>query len=378
MPRALEGVNFGVYGIEHQKPSACTYYRTKVPFRSFYDLGLANYIIGEREDVTEEKHLAMLSADIVQLFSLGGSGTAATIESIKQMRPGWNNDHTERIYPPTLIFDVDDNIDFVHPFNEAFVRLGTRDYAGRIMKKGDVLTTTFEKDGTIIPLWEDQKTIRNNEMFDIERNLKSNAELHRIARRCDGVTVPSPALARYYREELKCSNVYIYPNSIIPQDYPQPRLQPHEGVRILWQGGGSHMIDWFPLRDAVRAVALKYPQAKFVIWGTAFKWIHDNIPEDQFEFIDWLPYDAYKTMRTIVDCDINLCPLASNIFNQCKSGIKWYESTMPEKPEATLAANVAPYSDEIVDGETGLLYNNPQEFAEKLGALIEDVSLRKS
>jgi glycosyltransferase involved in cell wall biosynthesis len=294
------------------------------------------------------------------------------------MSPGWNNDKTERIYPPSLVFDMDDNVDYVHPFNEAFVRLGTRDYAGRVLKKGDILTTTFEKDGSTLTLWEDGKTIRNNELFDIERNLRTNAELHSTARRCDGVTVPSPQLAEYYRDVHKCNNVYVYPNSVIPSDYPQPRLMPHEGVRILWQGGGSHMVDWFPLRDAVRSVCLKYPQVKFVIMGTAFKWIHDNIPPEQMEFVDWVPYDAYKAMRVILDCDINLCPLVDNIFNRGKSSIKWYESTMPFAPEATLAANVAPYSDEIVDGETGLLYSDPKDFAEKLGVLIENVELRKS
>lgn len=377
MPKPLEGVNFGVYGISHDKASACTYYRTQVPLRSFYDLGLANYYIGSKDDMVEDKHVAMLSADIVQLFSLGGAGVAGTIESIKQMRAGWNNDHTERIYPPTLVFDIDDNIDYVHPFNEAFVRLGTRDYSGKLLKPGDALTTTFAKDGSVIPIWEDKKTIRNGEEFDIERNHKNNAQLHRIARRCDGVTVPSPALAAYYRDFHKCSNVYVYPNSIIPQDYPVAKLQPHEGVRILWQGGGSHMIDWFPLKDAIREICLKYPQVTFVIWGTSFKWVMESIPEHQLEFWDWVDYNAYKSTRMLIDADISLCPLVENVFNKCKSGIKFYEACMPHAPEATLAANVAPYSDEIISGETGMLYDSPRDFVEKLSGLIENVEMRR-
>jgi glycosyltransferase involved in cell wall biosynthesis len=202
--------------------------------------------------------------------------------------------------------------------------------------------------------------------------------IHETAKRCDGTTVTCRQLAEYLKTTHQYQNVYIYPNSIIPEDWRRPQLAPHEGVRILWQGGGSHMIDWFPLKDAIRSVALKYPQAKFVIWGTSFKWVMDAIPEAQYEYIDWVPYEAYKATRVIVDCDINLCPLKANDrFNESKSAIKWYEGCMPAIPEATLAANTSPYSDEIEDGETGLLYNDPAEFAEKLGILIERAELRK-
>jgi len=379
LPRPLEDVNFGIFGLEHEKASACVYYRVQVPLRALYDLGLANFYIGRKEDVTEDKHMAMLSSDIVLLFSMFGPGLTTTIETIKGMKAGWNNTKTERIYPPSLIFDADDNFDHVHPFNEAFIRLGTRDYSGRLLKKGDILTTTFEKDGSVIPLWEDEKTNRNGEIFNIERNLKTNEEIHRTARRCDGMTVPSPALARYLKETKQYDEIYVYPNSIIPEDYPQPRLAPHEGVRILWQGGGSHMVDWFPLREAVREISLKYPQVKWVIAGTAFKWVMDNIPENQLEFWDWVPYEAYRTTRTIYDADINLCPLkGNNLFNNSKSAIKFYEGCMPTIPEATLAANAGPYAEEIKDGETGLLYNDPAEFVEKLGILIENAELRRT
>jgi glycosyltransferase involved in cell wall biosynthesis len=183
----------------------------------------------------------------------------------------------------------------------------------------------------------------------------------------------------YYRDELGVKNLYQYPNSVIPGDYPKAQLAPRTDgkVRILWQGGGSHMPDWFPLRDAVREVCVRYPQAVFVIWGTNFRWIHDNIPDGQIEFVNWVGYDGYKAYRTLIDADINLCPLVNNIFNRGKSCIKWYEGSILSRPEATLAANERPYSEEMVDGETGLLYDHPDEFVQKLGALIESAELRQ-
>jgi glycosyltransferase involved in cell wall biosynthesis len=50
---------------------------------------------------------------------------------------------------------------------------------------------------------------------------------------------------------------------------------------------------------------------------------------------------------------------------------------MPNKPEATLAARVGPYKDEMEDGVTGLLYDDPKDFFDKLCVLIEKEELRR-
>jgi len=378
MPQFLDTADMGVYALDHLKKSACSYYRIRTPLRGLYDNGFANIFIDRHHASSDIRHAALLNADIVLFFALGGREINASIDTIKMMKPGLSDDKLEMIYPASVVFDMDDNLDWVHPFNEAFVRLGTRAYDGTLLKPGDVLKTTMG-DGEEITLWEDKVTSRGGEIFDVARNAQGIRGIHETARRADGVTVPSPALARYYRDVVGCNNVYVYPNSIVPEDYPQRQLAPRNdgSIRILWQGGGSHMPDWFPLRDAVREISTKYPQVKFVIWGTAFKWVHDNIPEEQLELVEWVDYEGYKPWRMLIDADINLCPLVPNKFNECKSAIKWYESVMPYMPEATLASKAAPYGDEIVDGETGLLYETPKEFVEKLGILIEQAELRR-
>ncbi len=42
----------------------------------------------------------------------------------------------------------------------------------------------------------------------------------------------------------------------------------------------------------------------------------------------------------------------------------------------TLAQNTGPYK-EIIDGETGLLFDTPEEFVEKLEVLVKDPEYRK-
>jgi glycosyltransferase involved in cell wall biosynthesis len=183
-------------------------------------------------------------------------------------------------------------------------------------------------------------------------------------------------VAKYIREVIGQRNVYVFPNTIVPEDYQEYPLVRDDGeVRILWQGGVSHFIDWFPLREALAAVFQKYPQAKLVLWGEKYDWITDIVRAEQLEYLTWDDYAAYKLRRGLLRIDVNLCPLANNPFNWGKSAIKWYEGSVWSHPEATLAADVGPYK-EITDGENGLLYRTPEEFAQKLGLLIEDAPLR--
>lgn len=366
-----------VFSSNRATPSACSYYRIMTPTKALVKQKFAQCYVDRARHEDQKVVEMMLTSDIILFYAAAGDWVERTIRSIKDMRVGWNDTRTEKVYPPSLVFDVDDNLDWVHPFNETYVRFGTRAYDGTLLKPGDGLSTTLG-DGSEIMVWQDRETEVANQIFDIARNHKTIHQIHDIARACDGVTCPSPYLARYYAEVHKCRETYVFPNSIVPEDYPAPHLVPHDGVRILWQGGGSHMVDWFPLRDAVRTISLKYPQVTWVIWGSSFKWVHDNIPDAQLEIHDWIEYDGYKPMRTIMDCDINLCPLQSNEFNNSKSAIKWYESVMPYEPEATLAGNAGPYAEEMKEGETGLLYRDADEFVEKLSVLIENAELRRN
>jgi spore maturation protein CgeB len=79
--------------------------------------------------------------------------------------------------------------------------------------------------------------------------------------------------------------------------------------------------------------------------------------------------------------DIGLAPLLDIEFNRCKSHIKWMEYSMSKTP--VLASRVYPYyekidnKDVIVDGKTGFLFSDENEFKTKLKKLILDIELRK-
>jgi glycosyltransferase involved in cell wall biosynthesis len=368
----------GVIGLDYAPvESACQYYRIDVPLRSLAERGVATWKDEGKGDRTVALQ-AMLNTDILQAYGMSGDSMPGMFETIRDMQPAKTSDGRIAV-PPSIVYDMDDNLDYIHPFNSVFVHMGTRDYFGQLLDPGDELETVMP-DGTKQKVWVDGKTRGDdNILFDISRNRSFINSCHALAKMSHGVTVPSEILADYYKKVHGIKNVHVYPNTVIPEDYEYFDLAPRtdDTVRILWQGGSSHFIDWFPLRGAIKEVAEKYPNAKFVIWGQKFPWIHDVLPPEQVEFHEWKPYAAYKVKRTLLDIDINLCPLSNNIFNKCKSAIKWYEASLGPRPEATLASRVPPYSTEMIDGETGLLYETPEEFAQKLGVLIENADLRR-
>lgn len=371
--------NFYIWTLnEDRRPNACQYYRINVPL---YQLSEMYPEVKVYEDTGErpiEGLQAMIQSDVVQLYSLSGEDILHKVRVLKEMKA--NDLDGRMVYPPAVIYDVDDNTDFVHPFNPAYVRLGVRSYPSvRLLTKEDGGLEWEDHKGRKMVLWVDKKSVekRSGWTFDIERNLHDMKIRHQVIRECHGATVASKALVSYYRDVIGQKNVYHFPNTVVPSDYEHIDVVRHnpDEIRILWQGSESHYVDWYPLRDAIAEITKKYPQVKWVIFGQWFNWVHEVIPDDRVEHHGWRRYESYKLKRGLLNADINLCPLANNPFNRCKSAIKWYEASMWKRPEATLAANVEPYH-EIQDGITGLLYSTPAEFVEKLSLLIENADLR--
>jgi glycosyltransferase involved in cell wall biosynthesis len=322
---------------------------------------------------SRHSNIALTHANYALWYGWGGTQALHRLQTLRKLPPSVRNG--QDLFPPTIIYDHDDNNDFVHPFNSTFCAMGTRGFPdGRLLEPGEGLVIEMEKRNMEIV---DQKTHYDGVTFDIERNLFDMKVRHEIMRTAHGVTAASPVLAKYFKDVVGCKETHFFPNTVIPADYSNFEAVRHDkSIRILWQGGQSHLLDWWPLRNALKTICQKYPNIKIVLFGEYFDWIHDIIPDAQIEHHTWRPYDAYKMMRTLLNIDINLCPLYDCLFNACKSAIKWYESVLARTgPEATLAANVGPYK-EIQDGVTGMLYSTPEEFVQKLSLLIEDAPLR--
>ena len=360
---------------------ACSYYRIEVPLTQMMERDLAKVYEdtpNQSPETQKNSVLALMFSDIMHQYSLSGEQTLHRYQSIKRKKPAMHGETL--VVPPSIIYDVDDNADFVHPFNYTFPTMGIRAYpSAKLLKPGDVLV--YENaEGVPEELWVDKETVYNDNVFDIQRNLYDMKVRHEVIRTADAATVSTRALATYFRDVIGQKNVYVFPNTIVPahnEQFEVVRKPEDDGiVRILWQGSVSHYIDWFPLREGLARIVEKYRgKVKFVIFGQLFPWVHNIIPEDMIEYHPWCLYEAYKLKRGLLNCDINLCPLADDVFNRCKSAIKWYEASILRTPEATLAQRTEPFH-EIEDNVTGLLFRDNEEFVQKLSALIDSPDLR--
>jgi glycosyltransferase involved in cell wall biosynthesis len=75
------------------------------------------------------------------------------------------------------------------------------------------------------------------------------------------------------------------------------------------------------------------------------------------------------------ESDIMVVPLTDNVYNRCKSNIKWSESGSACKPGVW--QRIRQYADCIKVGHTGFLASTSQEWYDSIKTLIEDPELRK-
>jgi len=359
--------------------NACSYYRIETPLGQMSKMGLAKIYeekVGEVSEIGKRNSvLALMHSDIMHQYALAGEGILHRYQSIKRRKAAARGE--TMVTPPAIIYDIDDNADFIHPFNGTYARMGVRAYPdAKLLKPGDVIVHENWK-GEVEEVWADEETIHDDILFDIKRNLYDMKVRHECIRAADAATVSSRSLASYFRDVIGQKHTYVFPNTIVPEDFDHFEVVRKDNrVRILWQGGSSHYVDWYPLRAALKTVCDKYKdKIVFVMWGQRFPWVDTIIPDSMIEHLPWAPYEAYKLRRGLLNIDINLCPLVDNVFNRGKSAIKWYEASIWDKPEATLAQRTEPYH-EIEHDKTALLFRTPDEFVEQLSALIDNADLR--
>lgn len=253
-------------------------------------------------------------------------------------------------YPKlAIVADTDDDLFNVHPFNNSsYVSAGTSEV---IEPKGNT--------------WIYRDLVNG---FDSLSNMKTQAEYGFVVNRADAVTVTTQRLAATLKPFQQ--HVLVIPNAISEYWLPRVSLPKGDKVKILWSGGSSHHRDLWMVAEELKSLLERNKNVELHFCGQKFPWYDKTFPKGQFFYHPWVKADGQGYRLAFLNADIGICPLEDIEFNTFKSCVKWYEYSAVGM--ATVASDVAPYSDEIEHNKTGMLAKTPEQFATYLQDLIND------
>jgi len=129
--------------------------------------------------------------------------------------------------------------------------------------------------------------------------------------------------------------------------------------------GIDKVFDAYP-NARIRMVGAMIPELKNR-WGMRYE--HAFGHQDVYTWIA----DRFRTY--IDDADIMVVPLLDQIYNRCKSDIKFLETASAKK--AGVWAMVRPYTETIENGKTGFLAQRAEDWFGHIKTLIEDKEKRR-
>jgi len=193
----------------------------------------------------------------------------------------------------------------------------------------------------------------------------------------DLVTVATEPLRDYllpFNEKIEVIPNYLNDTLWSFRNFEKPPAQ-DDVITIGYMGGHSHKPDLLLVLPALRIIKEKYPhRIRYHFWGI-------EPPEELIEIsqIDWCPPKSYE-YRDFVNffqtqrADIAIAPLCDNLFNSCKSPIKFMEYGAVGIPG--IYSDVKPYSNIVTNGEDGFLASSYDDWVSMLSSLIDDPNLR--
>ena len=185
---------------------------------------------------------------------------------------------------------------------------------------------------------------------------------------------------KYLADFLRELNPYIYLFENQLAELPERRVYDMNSPRVsIFFGALNRRPDWEPLMPAINASIRRYGDRLHfhVISDHAF---YEALETEEKDFAGGVrdasivaPYERYTA--ALHDADIALLPLRDTEFNRAKSDLKFIEAA---GHGAVALASPTVYAETMRDGETGLIFRSPEEFAKKLDLLIERADLRRT
>jgi O-antigen biosynthesis protein len=182
---------------------------------------------------------------------------------------------------------------------------------------------------------------------------------------CDEITVTCDYMKDYYAEQTGNDNITVIPNypprywldqyneSMIDNNFSKRKKKP----RVLYAGSGAHFDvdnvvgqqdDFGHVVDTVIKTASKY---HWIFIGAYPMKLHELVKAGKVEFHPWTTLYEYPRLVQKVRANIMVAPLQDNIFNRCKSDLKYIEGCALGIP--TICQDMCTYENAIYKFKTG-------------------------
>ena len=190
-----------------------------------------------------------------------------------------------------------------------------------------------------------------------------------LLRSADGVQTSSDVLAGRWRA-LGARRVAVFCNHLT--EVPPLPAEPGRPLTVGWGGSPGHFADWYQVAPRLERWLTAHPEVHLAVMTHELARPFFELPPDRYHFTPFGSLDDY--LRFLRSLDVGLAPLLPTGYNRGRSDVKFLEYA--SQGVAGIYADLEPYRESVVPGETGLLYHTPDALIEGLERLRTDTALR--
>ena len=196
---------------------------------------------------------------------------------------------------------------------------------------------------------------------------------------CQGAITTTEILQRELKNYV--SEVFINHNvaneemfqlSLKAIDRKSKRKKKDEIIIGYFSGSITHNSDFNLILPALKKILKEFNKVKLMIVGELK--LSDELKEFSSQIVTHSFVNWKKLPELISNVDINIAPVEDNIFNEAKSEIKWVEASLVKVP--TIASNIGSFKKKIINGKTGFLCTNNEDWYNALKKLLIDEDLK--
>jgi len=161
---------------------------------------------------------------------------------------------------------------------------------------------------------------------DYKYYLPARSAMLRAILEADAIIGSAPALCEYARSFNP--KTFVFPNYLADELWllHSPAKETAGPVTIGYMGGQSHACDLEPIEPLLMRIGQHYgDQVRLKFWGITPPPALQDKPNVAWEIPNLVSYAEFIAYFLQQSCDIFLAPLNDNIFNRCKSHLKFLE-----------------------------------------------------